>query len=270
MKLKDKYGRIFRLEQDELATVADRIRWSGSEWVFTWCWTRSPSGRTPAELSEMELEISIMQFHNEHQDSWTWSLSNNSSRHFNTCDLSRIIDDISLNTESAGTETLKNYLLPQKFGIFVWRAKMRRLPVRVELDKRGMDLDSLLCPRCNDTTESVDHALFLCKYVMDIWDRVYNWWNIGHVSNLSVVEAFCGNNNHIKSAKGKQLWQVVEWVTGYMILRNRNKKAFENKDINEALILNEIQIRSFEWVNKSSKKLRIDWHQWLINPKEAG
>ncbi|GJS57295.1 ribonuclease H-like domain-containing protein [Tanacetum coccineum] len=39
-----------------------------------------------------------------------------------------------------------------KVNIFMWRALKGRLPVREELDKRGIDLDSVLCPSCTNAT----------------------------------------------------------------------------------------------------------------------
>ncbi|GJT18993.1 RNA-directed DNA polymerase, eukaryota, reverse transcriptase zinc-binding domain protein [Tanacetum coccineum] len=49
-----------------------------------------------------------------------------------------------------------------KVNVFVWRAILGRLPVRVELDKRGIDLDSILCLCCENIMDLIDHSLVLC------------------------------------------------------------------------------------------------------------
>ncbi|XP_071726766.1 uncharacterized protein [Rutidosis leptorrhynchoides] len=51
--------------------------------------------------------------------------------------------------------TMQNNWLPQKFDIFIWRTLLKILPVRVELDKRGVDLESILHPVCNNEVETV-------------------------------------------------------------------------------------------------------------------
>ncbi|GKB90683.1 reverse transcriptase domain, reverse transcriptase zinc-binding domain protein [Tanacetum coccineum] len=50
----------------------------------------------------------------------------------------------------------------KKVNIFVWRALRGRLSVREELDKRGIDLDSVLYPSCNNAVESCAHSLVTC------------------------------------------------------------------------------------------------------------
>ncbi|GKF44672.1 hypothetical protein Tco_0131224, partial [Tanacetum coccineum] len=57
-----------------------------------------------------------------------------------------------------------------------------RLPVRVELDRKGIDLHSLLCPWCDDACGSFDHAIVLCNEVMKVWSVVFGWWKLGNVN----------------------------------------------------------------------------------------
>ena len=57
--------------------------------------------------------------------------------------------------------------IPSKISIFLWREKLARLPTRSVLDKVGVDLDSVLCPRC--TNEVVDHVIVRCGKVKTLW-----------------------------------------------------------------------------------------------------
>lgn len=56
-------------------------------------------------------------------------------------------------------------IIPKNICIFIWRARIGRIPCRMVLDRMGLDLDSELCPRCGETTETVDHALVSCSEV---------------------------------------------------------------------------------------------------------
>ncbi|XP_071741380.1 uncharacterized protein [Rutidosis leptorrhynchoides] len=163
-------------------------------------------------------------------------------------------------------ETLKNNLVPGKVEIFVWRTLKRRITTRTELDDRGIDLDSVRCPLCDDGLETIDHALFLCKHSLNVWDRVYKWWGLGSVSNISINEACRGKSNISMSSIGCNLWQALEWVCVYLIWRNRNLKVFSNKSWNGPTAPMEIQLKSFEWVSTRAKKLKINWNQWLTDP----
>ncbi|XP_071728626.1 uncharacterized protein [Rutidosis leptorrhynchoides] len=114
--------------------------------------------------------------------------------------------------------------------------------------------------------ESIDHALFQCKVAKEIWQREYNWWLLTHPASLNVSNAFLGNNSGLSSPRAQSLWQVVEWVTGYLIWENRNSVTFNNKSSSTPLILNEIQLLSFEWIRNRSKGFSIEWRTWISNP----
>ncbi|GJV18277.1 RNA-directed DNA polymerase, eukaryota, reverse transcriptase zinc-binding domain protein [Tanacetum coccineum] len=90
-------------------------------------------------------------------------------------ELSRMVEEKILHVDSGGQETLWNKLVPKKVNIFVWRALKERLPVREELDKRGIDLDSVLCPSCNNVVESCAHCLVTCDIARSVWDKNFSW-----------------------------------------------------------------------------------------------
>ncbi|XP_071695168.1 uncharacterized protein [Rutidosis leptorrhynchoides] len=101
---------------------------------------------------------------------------------------------------------------------------------------------------------------------MDIWDRIFKWWNLGNVSNLSINEMFRGNSSKRMTPFGVELWQAVEWFCGYLIWRNRNQVVFNRKGWNAPLTVYEIQIKSFKWISHRLKNKKIDWLMWLENP----
>ncbi|XP_071713532.1 uncharacterized protein [Rutidosis leptorrhynchoides] len=162
------------------------------------------------------------------------------------------------------TRTMRNYLVPKKVEVFVWGATQKRLPTRTELDKRGIDLHSIRCPICDDGLESVDHTLLFCKFAFDLWEQVYSWWGFRNVTNLSLNEILRGNGSVPMSSLGKMVWQAVEWIGAYHNWKNRNNKVFRGSSWNIPFALNEIQIRSFEWIShRLKKKCKLDWLSWI-------
>ncbi|XP_071741342.1 uncharacterized protein [Rutidosis leptorrhynchoides] len=141
-----------------------------------------------------------------------------------------------------------------------------RIPVRVELDKRGINLHSVRCPVCCGDLESVDHILVNCSFALDVWNRVYKWWNIGAFSSSRVSETLQGNSTLAKSAIGKKIWQAVEWVCAYYLWKNRNMKTFQNNPFSASVLISEIQVKSYEWISGRIKGKHIDWLTWLVNP----
>ncbi|XP_071694541.1 uncharacterized protein [Rutidosis leptorrhynchoides] len=163
--------------------------------------------------------------------------------------------------------TLRNNLVPKKVEIFVWRSMRGRLPVRLELDKRGIDLHSVRCPVCDDNLESVDHTLISCRQASEVWNRVYKWWNLGNFPFSCVVDSLQGSSSHAMSILGKKNWQTVEWVCEYYIWKNRNMHVFHKSPMIVPVLVNEIvQVKSFEWVSCRLKEKKIEWLSWLSNP----
>ncbi|XP_071727843.1 uncharacterized protein [Rutidosis leptorrhynchoides] len=143
--------------------------------------------------------------------------------------------------------TLRNYLVPLKVELFIWRIRHKRLPTHVELDKRGVDLGTVRCPVCDNGLETVEHSIISCSFAKEVWIKVFDWWNLGSLPNLTINEAFLGNGHSFTTDVGKQLWQATEWVTGYSIWKNRNAFTFTKAKPTSTMIFKEIQLNCFEW-----------------------
>ncbi|XP_071718207.1 uncharacterized protein [Rutidosis leptorrhynchoides] len=145
-----------------------------------------------------------------------------------------------------------------RFEVFVWRARKGRLLIRTELDKRGIDLHSVLCPLCDGDVESVDHSLLSCEKVCDMWNKVFNWREFNRSTTASLNDLLQCNTPHIATDSGKSIWQALIWTSGYLIWKNRNQVVFKNKGWSSRVALSEIQIKSFEWIAKRIKGINID------------
>ncbi|XP_071729064.1 uncharacterized protein [Rutidosis leptorrhynchoides] len=202
--LKQKFRRLYHMESEQHCSVQDRVKWIDGRVVTNWNWQHQPTGRT---LSEFEAILHLLNTYVKQDkalDSWAWNLAANGC--FTTKKLSSIIDDKILGNRFNLDETIKNNLVLIKVFIFIWRVLKRRIPVRTELDKRGIDLDSVRCPLCDDDVETIDHSIFFCQHAMDIWVRVYKWWGLGAVTNLSINEAFQGNCNRTLTPLWTSIW----------------------------------------------------------------
>ncbi|XP_071721261.1 uncharacterized protein [Rutidosis leptorrhynchoides] len=112
----------------------------------------------------------------------------------------------------------------------------------------------------------MEHALLECPVAKDLWRRVLRWWNMGGFSFSNMEQLFKGSKPNDQTNSISSLWQAVTWVTGYSIWRNRNLALFQKKKGSGPTMLNEVQIKSFEWISRRSKKLKFEWIQWLVNP----
>lgn len=180
-----------------------------------------------------------------------------------------MIEKKTLSTSQDGHKTTWNNLVPKKVNVFAWRASKNRLPVKELLDKKGIDLDSLLCPVCNNQIESLDHCLTQCDMAIKTWEYIFKWWKCGNYNRYgirSVRDLFnCDGGNNIPEHK-KQIWHAVLWSTSYFLWKNRNNRVFGRKTSGFSATLNLIQTRSFEWISRRAGKTHIgDWINWCGN-----
>ncbi|XP_071709126.1 uncharacterized protein [Rutidosis leptorrhynchoides] len=252
----NKFERLFRLEENGDALIVDQMLGDSNSWYVSWKWTRTPTGRTSNEWEELSNLISAFVFNCDKEDSWRCNLQPNGK--FTTSTLRNLIDEKILPPSTLHAETMLNNLIPKKIGLFIWRASIKRLPVRIELDKWGIDLDSLRCPTCNNDVKSVEHVLLKCPFAKDVWDRTFRWWNSESRGYFNIDEMFKGKRNLELPSSTSKLWQAIEWVCGYIIWQKRNEGVFQKKKANGPMTLHEIQVKSFELISNRSRKLKLD------------
>ncbi|XP_071694748.1 uncharacterized protein [Rutidosis leptorrhynchoides] len=229
-----------------------------------WDWTRAPSGRALDELKELTNLISSVSI-SDHPDSWKFSLD--ASGIFTTSSLSNLINTLKYGVHSRNLLIPRNKYVPQRVFIFAWRVIQLKILVRSELDKKGLDLHTVLCPLCDHHIETIEHALINCPNVSSIWTQLLDWWNQNNATISDINGAFISDQGFSHNSVGSSLWQATKWIACYIIWKHRNLKVFSNKMWNPAMLLSEIQSQSFSWIsNRSRKKNPIEWNQWLLNP----
>ncbi|GJS29222.1 reverse transcriptase domain, reverse transcriptase zinc-binding domain protein [Tanacetum coccineum] len=194
-KVCDRFLRLYHLDSSKEGRVADKGRWVDSEWrwEWEWEWVREIRGRVCKEFDDLMNLLQNVLIHNDCRDQWRWTLREDGV--FTVKDLTKMVEEISLRIENGGQETLWNKWVPKKVNIFVWRALKGRILVREELDRRGIDLDTTLCPCCDSVAESCVHSLVLCNFAMSVWKKIFNWWKLGNVNAFSIGEIFAANGN---------------------------------------------------------------------------
>ncbi|GJX57414.1 RNA-directed DNA polymerase, eukaryota, reverse transcriptase zinc-binding domain protein [Tanacetum coccineum] len=221
-------------------SVLDKGSWVNGVWCLEWDWVRNIRGRRWAQVEDGVFKVK---------------------------ELTRFVEEKILHVESGGQETIWNKLVPKKVNIFVWRAFKGRLPVCVELDRRGIDLDSVLCPSCK---ESCAHSLVTCDLAMSVWEKIFRWWKLGHVNAFTIDEFFSSSGKVNVLGTLSNIWQAVIWTFGYLVWKETNARVFGNKISSTNKIVQDIQLKSFDWIVRRSKRYKdIDWQQWMFDPKKC-
>ncbi|GJY96661.1 reverse transcriptase domain, reverse transcriptase zinc-binding domain protein [Tanacetum coccineum] len=242
-RLCDRFPRLYHLDRRKESSMLEKGSWVNGTWCWEWDWIREIRCRINKELEELLGVLQNVIILNDYRDKWRWTLGED--RKFTVKDLSRLVEEKIIHADSGGQETLWNKLVPKKVNIFVWRALKGRLPVRVELDRIGIDLDSVLCPSCNNKVETCAHCLTTCGLAMSVWEKIFNWWKVRDVNVFSIDEFFASNGNVNVPTFLSRVWQVVVW-SRYFISKARNVRVFGQKVSSTNKIVQDIQLKSYE------------------------
>ena len=117
-------------------------------------------------------------------------------------ELKAMIEDKLVAASNDGLETIWSKKVPKKIPIMIWRVKLGRIPTKEVLDKMGIDLNSVLCPRCSREIETINHALFRCEEVSKMWQLVDKWWKVdlSHIGSVEELLAF--SNDVAENGRG--------------------------------------------------------------------
>ncbi|GJY98969.1 putative RNA-directed DNA polymerase, eukaryota, reverse transcriptase zinc-binding domain protein [Tanacetum coccineum] len=109
-----------------------------------------------------------------------WIFNSNDSTSFSTSEMRYIIDSSFL--YSSGLLIHWNKNLPIKINIHSWRLSLNRLPTRFNLDRHGIDLNSVRCLVCDGDIETYLYLFVKYPIAVSIWNSISRWWSIGDFS----------------------------------------------------------------------------------------
>ncbi|GKC73360.1 RNA-directed DNA polymerase, eukaryota, reverse transcriptase zinc-binding domain protein [Tanacetum coccineum] len=235
-----------------------RDRFVGGVWSFQW-W-REVTGRSSDLLARLMDDLNQIT-RLEGKNTFCWNIG---STGLFTVGATRIhIDDLMLITMDIQTRWYK--ILPGKVNIFFWRLRLDRLPHRLNLSRRGLDITSIMCQVCSNRVESNEHLLFYCEVASNIWRLVRIWCDMSipilnsHSDWLDWIE-----NLRISNAL-KERMIVIIVTTCWCLWNYRNSVTFFSQNLRKYDIYDSIRLFSFSWINSRSCN-RLAWHDWLRKP----
>ncbi|GKF57884.1 reverse transcriptase domain, reverse transcriptase zinc-binding domain protein [Tanacetum coccineum] len=164
--LKTLFQRLFSLESTRDCKVMDRCYLDNGSYSVKLDWRR-PIRNGPKKVQLDGLNNLLLHFvPSSSRDSWEFSW--NDSICFTVSLMRKYIESFTLSTD---VEKIRwNNLIPIKLNILTCRISLDRIPTRLNLDSREIDLDSILCPVCNDeieTSQSSPYRLLNREILLD-------------------------------------------------------------------------------------------------------
>nr|GFC74883.1 hypothetical protein [Tanacetum cinerariifolium] len=154
----------------------------------------------------------------DHGDSWSWAPD--VAKGFSVASIRSYLDLRIL--DSSPQATRWNRIMPIKVNDFLWKMALNKLPTRVNLDRKGIDVHSVLCPVCLEDVETVNHLFFSCELASKLWALLANWRAIDIPFCANLADWFSWIDSSPTSAKvrvfldgvgGVLLWSIWWFCT---------------------------------------------------------
>nr|GEW21721.1 RNA-directed DNA polymerase, eukaryota [Tanacetum cinerariifolium] len=234
---KDLYPRAYALESCKNIDVASKLSHNNLAYSFR----RVPWGGVEQEqLDLLTAKITGTSLVNM-RDRWVWSLKGLGD--FSVASVRKVIDNHMFLELASGTRWIKEVLI--KVNVLAWKIKLDYLPTRLNISRRGMDIESILCPMCGKATESSRHIFFTCHIARDILHKISRWWDISYMG-LSTYEEWLEWILNIRlPIKHKRIFEGVCYVMWWHIWSFRNKCIFGSESPSQAVILKTCNLALF-------------------------
>ncbi|KAJ9552360.1 hypothetical protein OSB04_016405 [Centaurea solstitialis] len=200
--------------------------------------------RVENDLRELGINISTHLKRKDDDGGWVWDLDN--SKMYIVRSLRTLIDGITLPIADMETNWVR--WLPGKVNIQLWRVLNNRLPTRDNLQNRGMNLNSILCPLCLSTAESLDHLLCSCSTTKTISAYLLSWvdwWPTNDQTVVNMWDKICSSGVNMLQ---KDVCKLIGAAYFNSIWTSRNNKIFNGGVKAEKEIFRDIQAFAFNWV----------------------
>ncbi|XP_071694387.1 uncharacterized protein [Rutidosis leptorrhynchoides] len=140
--------------------------------------------------------------------------------------------------------------IPKKVNIFAWRMNNNGLPARVNMERRGMQLESKLCLFCH----------------------FFDWWGLTDSLPIGVSNAVSSANFQVGSKLLNKVCLAAKYVLLWAIWHWRNKLINGLPEQRNLILKEDILARvkslSHLWIFSRLPKIGIKMEDWINNPSQ--
>ncbi|KAK9064964.1 hypothetical protein SSX86_016347 [Deinandra increscens subsp. villosa] len=256
------YPHLFRLEKHKWVVISDRLRLDNGVKTVFWDWKTAPS--SAAEVSNLFNLLEELYAFDwlGGVDKWRWKPRG--SGVFTVKSARTLLSHCP--TPVRNPQMKWKGWTPLKCKILVWIAILNRLPTKVELCKRGVDIQISICGLCGSDTETSTHIFTGCFYAAEIWSRVENWCRLSPMIVFDVSDFLKIPGNQPMSKHAKYILRGIIYTSLWTIWIERNDRIFQNKRRRAKEVFESIRMTSYFWFKNRTNVISLDWKDWCNYP----
>ena len=170
--LKSRFSRLFSLSESKEANLCDCGIWVNGVWEWKLRWRRIFFTWEEEQARQLLEKISNKRLKLEIGDRWVWKDSETEGYSVKSA--------YEILRGERGEEDSRLYKFIWKIKalpsahVTTWRVIENRVASKVNLERRGIGVESNICIFCRTSEESTEHLCFGCRVVWLVWNLCYD------------------------------------------------------------------------------------------------
>lgn len=167
--LKERFSRLYRISTQQNNRISEVGNWEEGVWRWEFNWRREMRAGEEDLFNILFDCLSLSSLSLESTDSWRWRYSTNGKfstkiayKRYKQIEMQRRVpaDREGEDDSIKAFKCMWNNFAPNRMKAIAWKALRGRIPIRVELFKRGLSVSvtDTKCPRCQEDEETVSHV----------------------------------------------------------------------------------------------------------------
>ncbi|KAJ0450527.1 putative RNA-directed DNA polymerase [Helianthus annuus] len=252
------FPNLFDLEIEKNCCVRDRLFSPFSNPSAAWRWKKPPDDSIVlaewAALCCCLRDVTL----SDARDKWKWLPDDSFS--FSVSSAYELLRSKEVSSSMLVWEWCR--WVPIKCNVFAWRAVRERLPTKVELSKRNIQVGAVSCPLCESGDETALHLFTACGFATAVWAKVCLWCKVPFLVAFSFKDILEAHRfNGLKGNKSLA-FQGIVLIACWLIWKARNELVFNGSKPNPDEVFCSIKSVGFLWFKNRAKCIDISWSDW--------
>jgi len=155
--------------------------------------------------------------------------------------------------------------IPTKASIFAWRLIRDRLPTKINLRRRQVQISDAFCPFCRNEEEDASHLFFDCTKTQPLWWESLSWIKTLRAYPVNPRQHFLWHTNRRHGKKNYNKWKCWWVALTWTIWRHRNIIIFSNESFNGSKMLEDAVFLVWSWFRAMETNFVMHYNQWSSN-----
>ena len=164
----DKFPTLYQVSNQQQQTISLMGSHKEEGWEWNFNWRRNLFDSEASMAAEFLEETGLISVQQHGADSWIWKQHSSGIYSTNTA-YKFLMEEIRGDPVDGSFVFLWKLKIPPKAKIFTWRLIKDRLPTKLNLRGRQVEITDPMCLLCNNSEEDAAHLFFNCSKVLPLW-----------------------------------------------------------------------------------------------------